>query len=205
MDRLNKILITKGILLLSMIIIPLIAKAQMEEGDRGGGGMMGGDGMGMHEMRGMHGMGMDGGMMEMMKLMMRTFGLDLTADQKKKLQRLRLHRQKEAIPLLARFRMSVVELQELALADPVDMENVRAKTKEKHSALAELEFGHMLHIQQVKALLTPDQRQKLESMMMEMRSMMGHQLGRSRERKGHEDDPDMSEDDSSEKEDSHRR
>jgi hypothetical protein len=41
--------------------------------------------------------------------------------------------------------------------------------------------------------------------MMEMGSMMGHQLGRSRERKGHEDDPDMSEDDSSEKEDSHRR
>ncbi|HLF86476.1 MAG TPA: hypothetical protein VI584_05285 [Nitrospiria bacterium] len=205
MDRLSKIRITKGILLLSLIIIPLIAKAQMEEGDRGGGGMMGGDSMAMHEMRGMHGMGMDGGMMEMMKMMMRTSGLDLTADQKKKLQRLRLHHQKEAIPLFARFRMSVVELQELALADPVDMENVRAKTKEKHSALAELEFGHMLHIQQVKALLTPDQRQKLESMMMEMGSMMGHQSWKSRERKGHEDDPDMSEDDSSEKEDSHRR
>ncbi|MEK7279161.1 MAG: hypothetical protein AAB090_00755 [Nitrospirota bacterium] len=206
MDRLNKIRITKGILLLSLIIIPLIAKAQMEEGDRGGGGMMGGDGMGMHEMRGMHGMmGMDGGMMEMMKMMMRTSGLDLTADQKKKLQLLRLHHQKEAIPLLARVRMSVVELQELALADPVDMENVRAKTKEKHSALAELEFGHMLHIQQVKAVLTPDQRQKLESMMMEMGSMMGHQSGKSRERKGHEEGRDMPEDTSPEAEDSHGR
>lgn len=120
MYRTKKGWITNGILLLSLIIIPLIAKAQMEEVDRGGGGMMGGDGMGMHEMKGMHGMGMDGGMMEMMKMMMRTSGLDLTADQKKKLQLLRLHHQKEAIPLLARVRMSVVELQELALADPVE-------------------------------------------------------------------------------------
>lgn len=205
MDRLNKNWTTNGILLLSLIIIPLIARAQMDEGDRGGGGMMGGDGMGMHEMRGMHGMGMDGGMMEMMKMMMRTSGLDLTADQKKKLKLLRLHHQKEAIPLLARVRMSVVELQELALADPVDMENVRAKTKEKHSALAELEFGHMLHIQQVKALLTPDQRQKLESMMIEMGSMMGHQSWRSRERKGHEKGSEMREDASPEAEDSHGR
>ena len=205
MDLTTRSWITKSMLLLSLIIIPVIAIAQMGEGDKGIGGMMGGDGMGMHEMKGMHGMGMDGGMMEMMKMMMRTSGLDLTADQKKKLQLLRLHHQKEAIPLLARVRMSVVELQELALADPVDMENVRAKTKEKHSALAELEFGHMLHIQQVKAVLTPDQRQKLESMMMEMGSMMGHQSGKSRERKGHEEGRDMPEDTSPEAEDSHGR
>ncbi len=155
-----------------LIFIPLIALAQMGDSSAGKEGMMGG-GMGMQEMMGMHGMGMGSGMMDMMKMMKAAARLDLTPDQKKKLQQLHLKHQKEAIPLLGRVRMAGVELQELLLADSVDLDKVKAKVREKHNAMAELEFGHLSMIQQFKALLTPEQRQKLESMMMEMGPMMG--------------------------------
>jgi Spy/CpxP family protein refolding chaperone len=174
---------TQTISILALMLIPLTALAQMA-GDQGGkkgmmgGGMMGG--MSMQEMMGMHGMGMDmemGGMMEMMKMMRAASRLDLTADQKKRLQSLNLQHQKEAIPLMARLRMAGVELQELLLADPVDIEKVKAKIREKHQAMAELEYSHLAVKQQTKALLTPEQRQRMESMMMKMEPMMGPSSG----------------------------
>jgi Spy/CpxP family protein refolding chaperone len=172
---------TQTISILALILIPLTAIAQMA-GDQGGKkGMMGG--MSMQEMMGMHGMGMDmemGGMMEMMKMMQAASRLDLTADQKKRLQSLSLQHQKEAIPLMARLRMAGVELQELLLADPVDVEKVKAKIREKHQAMAELEYSHLALKQQTKALLTPEQRQRMESMMMKkMEPMTGSSSGSS--------------------------
>ena len=165
--------ITRILLVQVLIFVPLIALAQMESGNAGkegmmGDGMMGGGGMGMQEMMDMHGMGMGSGMMDMMKMMKATARLDLTPDQRKKLQQLHLKHQKEAIPLLGRIRMAGVELQELLLADSADLDKVKAKVREKHNAMAELEFSHLSLMQQFKALLTAEQRQRLESMMMEM-------------------------------------
>ncbi len=165
--------LTRIIFMQVLIFIPLVTLAQMEGGSAGkegmmGDEMMGGGGIGMQEMMGMHGMGMGNGMMDMMKMMKATARLDLTPDQRKRLQQLHLKHQKEAIPLLGRVRMAGVELEELLLADSVDLDKAKAKVREKHNAMAELEFSHLALTQQIKALLTPEQRQRLESMMMEM-------------------------------------
>lgn len=182
-----------------LTFIPLTALAQMGGDDAKGGkrdgGMMGGGMPMMREMMGMH--AMDGGMMQMMKMMQAVFRLDLTPDQKKKIESLKLKHQKEAIPVLARVSMAEVELKELLLADSVDPEKVKAKTREKHTALAELEVSHLLLTQQVKTQLTPEQRQKMESMMMEMGPMMGMMgpfSGRAQPEKGSKTGPEGSED-----------
>jgi Spy/CpxP family protein refolding chaperone len=130
--------------------------------------MMGGGMPMMQKMMGMH--GMDAGIMKMIQSMSR---LDLTLDQKKKIESLKLKHQKEAIPLLSKTEMANVEIKELTLADPVDLEKVKTKVKEKHTVMTDLEVSHLALAQQMKGILTPEQRQKMESMMMEMGPMMG--------------------------------
>lgn len=156
---------------LVLILFPSAVPAQMmkmpEEGMRGGE-------MGMHEKMGMHEMGMDGGMMGMMKMMGAVEHLDLTPEQRKKIQALRLQHQKEAIPLFGKIRMAGVEVEELLMADPVDLEKVKVKTKAKYDAMADLEIGHHQLRQQIKAALTPEQRQSLEEMMMKPAHGMGY-------------------------------
>ena len=166
----------RTMLVLILTVMPLAASAQMGSEDSEKGGMMGGEGMGMPGMMEMHPMG-DGGMGPGMNMMKSIGRLDLTADQKKKVQRLKLQHQKEAIPLLSKVRMAGVESQELLMADPVDMEKVKAKVKEKYGALTELEISHLTLMQQVKGLLTAEQRQQLESSMMEMGPKMRSQPG----------------------------
>ena len=171
-----------SILCLSLFIfiaVPLTSFAEMQGGGEGKGGMMGEGMMGggmpgmpmMQKMMGMH--GMDAGMMEMMKMMQAMSRLDLTPDQKKKIESLKLKHQKEAIPLLSKTEMANVEIKELTLSDPIDLEKVKAKVKEKYTAMADLEVSHLALTQQMKGILTPEQRQKMESMMMEMGPMMG--------------------------------
>jgi Spy/CpxP family protein refolding chaperone len=166
------------ILVLLWMLMATAAPAQMmpmpgggphggETGPNEGQGMH--EGMGMHEGIGMHeGMGMDGGMKGMMKMMMALAHLDLTPDQWKKIQTLRIQHQKEAIPLFAKVRMAGVEIEELMMADPVNMEKVKAKTKEKYASMADLEISHLTLEQKIKAVLTPEQRQQLQGMEMKM-------------------------------------
>jgi periplasmic protein CpxP/Spy len=153
------------------MVAPTAVPAQMMKMPEGG---MGGGEMGLHEKMGMHeGMGMDGGMMGMMRMMMAVDHLDLTPDQTKKIRTLRLEHQKEAIPLMGKIRMAGVETEELLLTDPVDLDKVKSKTKEKYEAMAELEISHLSLEQRVKAVLTPEQRQKFDEMMA-MRPGGGH-------------------------------
>lgn len=175
---------TQGFVVLTIVMISVTAFAQMGKEGKGPsgmmgegmmGGMMGGGGMGM-EMMGAHGagMGMDmGGMGGMMKMMGAASKLNLTADQNKKLQLFTLQHQKEAIPILGQVRMAGVEIQELLLADPVNLDKVKAKVKEKYDAAAKLEMSHLALVQEVKKMLTLEQRQKMDSMMMQMGPMMG--------------------------------
>ena len=179
MNRLMNRLMTGTLMALALMVAPLSLSAQMEESERGKGGMEGmmGGGMGM---MGAH--GMDVGMMGMMKMMKAVSHLDLTPDQRKKIELQKLQHQKEAIPLLGRIRMAGVELRELLLADSVDMEKAKMKVKEKHDAMAELEVGHLALMRQVKGVLTPEQRQKMESMVME-----GPSEGMGKDKKGHKE------------------
>ena len=154
-----------------------------------GGGMMGGGGMGMMGMHGpgmgmgmmgMYGPGMEmGGIGQMMKMMRTMSTLTLTPDQKKKLQLATLQHHKEAIPLLGEILMAGVEIQELLLVDPANLDKVKTKVKEKYDAAAKLEMSHLALRQEVKKMLSPEQRQQMESMMMEMGPMMGSMKGGS--------------------------
>jgi Spy/CpxP family protein refolding chaperone len=167
-----------------MMSVGSMALAQMGKDGMGksgmmGGGMMGGGGMGMG-MMGMHGPGMEmGGMGQMMKMMHTMSTLTLTPDQKKKLQLATLQHQKEAIPLLGQILMAGVEIQELLLVDPANLDKVKTKVKEKYDAAAKLEMSHLALRQEVKKMLSPEQRQQMESMMMEMGPMMGSMKGGS--------------------------
>lgn len=169
---------TQGLIVLAIAMMSVAASAQMGKEGKGqsgmmGEGMMGGGRMGMG-MMGMHSPGMDmGGMGEMMKMMGAASKLDLTVEQKKKLQLSVLRHQKEAIPLLGQIRMAGVEVQELLLADHVNVDKVKAKVKEEYDAAAKLEISHLMLTQEAKKMLTPEQRQQMDSMMMEMGPMMG--------------------------------
>jgi Spy/CpxP family protein refolding chaperone len=167
-----------------MMSVGSAASAQMGKDGMGksgmmGDGMMGSGGKGMG-MMGMHGPGMEmGGMGEMMKMMRAASALNLTAEQKKKLQLSTLQHQKEAIPLLGQIRMAGVEIQELLLADPANLDKVKSKVKEKYDAAAKLEISHLALMQEVKKMLTTEQRQQMDSMMMQMGPMMESMMGAS--------------------------
>jgi Spy/CpxP family protein refolding chaperone len=167
-----------------MMSVGSAASAQMGKDGMGksgmmGDGMMGSGGKGMG-MMGMHGPGMEmGGMGEMMKMMRAASALNLTAEQKKKLQLSTLQHQKEAIPLLGQVRMAGVEIQELLLAESVNLDKVKSKVKEKYDAAAKLEISHLALIQEVKKMLTAEQRQQMDSMMMQMGPMMESMMGAS--------------------------
>jgi Spy/CpxP family protein refolding chaperone len=175
-----------------LLILPLTAFAQMKEG---GGekkgmmeeGMMSGGGMAMDGMMGM--MGMQGrgmghdmmGMQGMMNMMQAMSQMDLTPEQKKNIQQIKIKHQKEAIPLFGKIQMSGVELQEILLGDPIDVAKAKEKIKEKHDAMMELEMSHLLLVQQLKSHLTPEQRERMESMM-EMKPQM-EMMGPPKEKK----------------------
>jgi Spy/CpxP family protein refolding chaperone len=172
---------TQSLVVLAIMMVSVTASAQMGKEGKGMSGMMGGGmmsgGMG-RGMMGQHGSGMEmGGMGEMMKMMRAMSTLNLTPDQKKKLQLATIQHEKEAIPLLGQIRMAGVEIQELLLADPTNLDKVRSKVKEKYDAAAKLEMSHLALRQEVKKMLTPEQRQQMESMMMEMGPMMGSMMG----------------------------
>jgi Spy/CpxP family protein refolding chaperone len=180
---------TTALVMTIFLSVPMNGPAQMMGGGAEKKGMMGMEMpmppmMEMQGMMGMHGMGMemDRGRMGMMRMMGAVSQLDLTPEQKKKLQLLKLQHQKEAIPLLSKVHLAGVELDELALADPPDLKKMEAKVREKHDALIKLEISHLALAQQVKGLLTPEQRQKMESMMMmgmgPMPMMMGSPAGK---------------------------
>ncbi|MBI3593384.1 MAG: hypothetical protein HY200_00330 [Nitrospirae bacterium] len=162
----NKLI--KIILVSFLMIVPLTAFGQMKDSGKEGKGMMeegmmgGGD---MGGMMGMHGMGMEHDMMGMMLMMKAMNSLDLTSEQKKIIQQEKIKHQKEAIPLFSKIQMSGVELKEILMGNPIDVAKAKEKLKEKHDAMAEMEMSHILLTQQIKAHLTPEQRDHLESMM----------------------------------------
>jgi hypothetical protein len=75
--------------------------------------------------------------------------------------------------------MAGVEIQELLLAESVNLDKVKSKVKEKYDAAAKLEMSHLALIQEVKKMLTTEQRQQMDSMMMQMGPMMESMMGSS--------------------------
>ncbi|MDE2059262.1 MAG: Spy/CpxP family protein refolding chaperone [candidate division NC10 bacterium] len=97
--------------------------------------------------------------------------LGLTADQERSLRGLRSDFQKESIRRIAEIDVAELELNGLLEQDKVDMAKVEAAVKKIAMLQAELRVGRIKTIEAGKAVLTPEQREKLEHLGHE--SMMG--------------------------------
>ncbi len=90
--------------------------------------------------------------------------LGLTAAQTQQLERIRSDFQREAIKLDADQRVAQMDLAALLRADPVDMPKVEAKVREIERLRADLRLGRIRAVEQGKALLTAEQRTKLQAL-----------------------------------------
>jgi Spy/CpxP family protein refolding chaperone len=144
--------IVGSLLVAAVVAVPVNGFAQMK-------GMSGGDHGGAHEAP------MGGDMMDLKRFTHALSSLNLTAEQTQSLKRLRIQHQKDAIPLLAKVHMANVELDELELAEKPDLKKAESIVKRKHEALATLEVSHIDLIHNMKAVLTPIQRQELEAIL----------------------------------------
>ncbi len=125
------------------------------------GGMMG---MGMmHGMGGMQGgcMMMDGGCGMWDHLM--KLGLD--DKQKDALKALHSKTMKDMVKKRAEKEIAGIELRDLLAKDPVDIKAVEAAAKKKESLETEMFLIRVKAHEEMKSLLTPDQRKKLKEMM----------------------------------------
>lgn len=90
--------------------------------------------------------------------------LGLTADQVTRLESLRAEFQKEAIRRSADLQIAETELEQLLQAEPVDLTKVEATLRQLESLRADLRLSRIKTIEQGKAVLTLEQRQKLASL-----------------------------------------
>jgi Spy/CpxP family protein refolding chaperone len=148
--------------------LALNAQAQMcgcmGSGGMQEGGMMGG--MGHQDMGMMHGMGgMQGGgmMMDDDHPMWKHLGLD--DKQKDALKALRSKTMKDMAKRRADKQIAGIELKDLLDKDPVDMKSVETSVKKNESLKAEMFLAHIKAREEMKSILTPDQRKRLKEMM----------------------------------------
>ena len=97
--------------------------------------------------------------------------LGLTADQGRTLRELRANFQKESIRRTAEIDVTELELNGLLEQDKVDVAKVEVLAKKSATLQAELRVGRVKTIEAGKAVLTPEQTEKLDRLGHE--SMMG--------------------------------
>ena len=155
-----------------VVAAALTAQAQMCGcmGEKGGGMQ---EGMGHEGMSMMHGMG--GGMMmdddhPMWKHLM-SLGLD--DKQKDALKALRSRTMKDMLKKKAEKQIAGIELKDLLDKDPVDMKAVEASLKKNESLKTGMLLAHIRAHEELKSLLTPDQKKRLKEMMEAGCGMMG--------------------------------
>jgi Spy/CpxP family protein refolding chaperone len=184
-----------GVALTFGLILALSGVAPVQSGMMGGqmgqsqqapeqppGGMMGEGSMGMMSpqmmqqmRRGMMGGGMREGMgMHRPSQMVRMLKaeLSLSDEQAKQAKEILLQAMKASIKQQADLRIAEVELQELLEADPVDMAQVEAKLKAVEGLRTALRLTVIKTHEQAKAMLTPEQRQKLQRLHDRLPGMM---------------------------------
>jgi Spy/CpxP family protein refolding chaperone len=91
--------------------------------------------------------------------------LGLSADQVSRLETLRSDFTREAIRRDADIRVAELDLTSLLEQDPADLSKVEAKVREAAQLRADLRIARLRAIEQGKALLTPEQRTRLQTML----------------------------------------
>ncbi len=127
-----------------------------------GGGMMGG-GM-MNE--GMMGGGMHDEMMERahhIKIMLMNLGLD--EKQKAEIDSIMTGHMKDVIKKKADLQIAKIDLKNILSKDPMDMKAAESKLKEIEAIKTAMILAHLNAHQEVKSVLTPEQRKKMKEMM----------------------------------------
>ena len=138
--------------------------------EKSGGGMHGGMMMeGMEHPGMMHGMG--GGMHgdDMMgdshPLWKRVMELNLDDKQKEALKALHTKTVKDVVRKRADKTIAHVELQDLLEKEPIDMKAVEASAKKNEAISTDMFLAHVRSHEEVKALLTPEQRKKFKEIL----------------------------------------
>ena len=139
--------------------------------DRMGEGMQHGMHMG-GEMK-HHGMeGMGGMMGEDHPMWKHLVGLGLDEKQREAVKSIKSKEMKDMIKKRADKQIAKVELKEILGKDPVDMKAVEAKVKQIEAIGTDMRLSHIRTMEEVKALLTPEQKKKMKEMI-EMGPMGG--------------------------------
>ncbi len=166
-----------------IVIAALVSNAQAQMWGAVGGqdeGMPGGcmtGGMGCQEMSMMHGMGygmMMGGDHPMWKFLT---GLGLDDKQKDAIKALHSKTMKDMIKRMADMQIAGLELRDLLDKDPVDMKAVEAAVKKNEPLRTEMFLAHIKAFEEMKSILTPDQRKKLKEMMEKRGGGCGMMMG----------------------------
>jgi Spy/CpxP family protein refolding chaperone len=104
--------------------------------------------------------------------------LGLSADQASRLETLRGDFAREAIRRGADIRIAELDLATLLEQDPVDLTKVETKVREVAQLRADLRIARLRAVEQGKAVLTPEQRTRLQAML-SGGMMMPHGSGRA--------------------------
>lgn len=120
-----------------------------------------------HGMEGMEGMrGEDHPMWQHLR------GLGLDEKQKEAVNAIKSRAMREMIKKRADAQIAKVELKDILGKDPVDMKAVEAKLKQREAIETDMHLSHIKTMEEVKALLTPEQKKKMKEMI-EMGPMKG--------------------------------
>jgi Spy/CpxP family protein refolding chaperone len=154
-----------------IVISALALNADAQMHGRMDGGMPGGkmecmEHQGMDMMHGMGGMQGCGMMMDDDHPMMKHI-MDLGLDEKQKeaFKTLRSKTMKDMIKKRADKQIAGVELGDLLGKDVVDMKAVEASVKKTESLRTEMFLAHIRAHEEMKSILTPEQRKRLKEMM----------------------------------------
>lgn len=139
-----------------------------------------GEGMqhGMHMGREMehHGMGGMGGMRgEDHPMWQHLMGLGLDEKQREAARAIKHKEMKEMVKKKADKQIAKLELKEILAKDPVDMKAVEATLKQIEAIETDMHLSHLRTMEEVKAMLTPDQKKKMREMI--ERGPMGGGMG----------------------------
>ncbi len=134
---------------------------EMMHGSMGQGGMMGGM---MHGMPGSMRQASPAERPLISLALQHKDQLGLSAEQVQRLEVLRSDFQKEAIRRSADLQVAELELGELLRQDPVDLAKAEVALKKLEGLRTELRLARLKAIEQGKGVLTPEQRQKLDTL-----------------------------------------
>ena len=154
----------KSVMLLAFVVVFLMGLSIDSDARMCGKGM--GKGTGMAKGPGMCGqcMGMAGERPMMgARMMAMVTNLGLDEKQTTSFKAIHLKMKKERIQKNAEISVAEMELGEVLDSDPVDMKAAEAKVRQIAALRSELKMLHIRTHEAVKAMLTPEQRRKLDS------------------------------------------